>query len=104
NNLPKQNWVRVCPVGAPGNKCAAGAKIRLYAPGTRELLWYEQVAIWNSQSAQSYYGKDATERHFGLGKRDAVDVEVEFYPSGKKLVQQGVKANTVADVAEVKKP
>ncbi len=100
NNLPRQNWVRVRPIGLPGNKGAAGAKIRLYAPGTRQLLWYEQVAIYDSQASQSYYGYAETERHYGLGSRSAVDVEVEFYPSGKKVHIKEVKANTTTKVHE----
>jgi RNA polymerase sigma factor (sigma-70 family) len=100
NHLPRQNWVRVRPVGRPGNKGAAGAKIRLFAPGTRELLAYEQVAIYNCQSAQSYYGLAESERHYGLGKRRAVDVEVEFYPSGKRVLIPGVGANRTVKVHE----
>ncbi|HXG08630.1 MAG TPA: sigma-70 family RNA polymerase sigma factor [Gemmataceae bacterium] len=100
NNLPRQNWVRVRPIGQPGNKGAAGAKIRLLAPGTRQLLWYEQVAVYNSQSAQSYYGHAETERHYGLGSRTEVDVEVEFYPSGRRVRAGGVKANTTVKLFE----
>jgi RNA polymerase sigma factor (sigma-70 family) len=100
NNLPRHNWVRVRPVGRPGNKGAAGAKVRLFAPGTRELLAYEQVAIYNCQSAQSYYGLAETERHYGLGERRAVDVEVEFYPSGKRVLIPRVEANRTVKVHE----
>lgn len=100
NNLPSQNWVRVRPIGLPGNKGAAGAKIRLFAPGTRQLLWYEQVAIYDSQASQSYYGFAETERHYGLGRRTEVDVEVEFYPSGKKVHIKEGKANTTVKVQE----
>lgn len=53
NDLPARNWVNVRPLGAAGNRGAAGAKIRLSAEG--KLLWYEQVIIGNSQSAHSYY-------------------------------------------------
>jgi RNA polymerase sigma factor (sigma-70 family) len=101
NNLPRDNhWLRVRPVGAPGNRGAAGAKIRLYDPQTRKLLWYEQVAIYSSQSAQSYYSHGETERHYGLGSRPAVDVEVEFYPSGKKVEKKGVKADATVSILE----
>jgi RNA polymerase sigma factor (sigma-70 family) len=100
NTLPVQNWVRVRPIGLPGNKGAAGAKVRVFAAGTRELLWYEQIAIYDSQAAQSYYGFAETERHYGLGRRATVDVEVEFYPSGKKVRAENVKANTTTRVRE----
>ena len=84
----------------PGNRAAAGAKIRVFEPGTKKLLAYEQVAIYDSQAANSYYSYAITERHYGLGKRDTVDVSVEFYPSGKTVDQKGVKANTTVDVKE----
>jgi hypothetical protein len=100
NDLPKQNWVRVRPIGLAGNKGAAGAKIRVYAAGDTKLLWYEQVAIYDSQAAPSYYAYAETERHYGLGDRKTVDVEVEFYPSGKKVRVKDVKANTTVKVQE----
>lgn len=100
NELPKQNYLRVRPVGQPGNKCAAGAKIRLFEAGTQKLAAYEQVIIGGHQSAHTYYGSAQTERHFGLGGRGSVDVSVEFYPSGKKVEKKGVKANATIEIAE----
>jgi hypothetical protein len=102
NNLPRQNWIRVRPVGAPGNRGAAGAKIRLTEPGRPEnLLWFEQVMILNSQSAHSYYSYAQTERHFGLGQRATVDVSVEFYPSGKRVEKKAARVNTTLVVSEL---
>ncbi len=101
NNLSRDNnWLRVCPIGLPGNKGSAGARIRLYDPETRKLLWYEQVVIASSQSAQSYYSKGVTERHYGLGRLRVVDVQIEFYPSGQKVEKNGVRANSVVMVRE----
>lgn len=101
NDLPKRNWIRVRPVGAPGNINAAGAKIRIFpARDTRDALRDEQVQIVSSQSAQSYYSYALTERHFGLDKLSAVDVVVEFYPSGKKVAIKGAKANTTIEICE----
>jgi len=101
NDLPAQNWIRVRPVGAAGNRGAAGAKIRLTEAGRPEqILWSEQVMILNSQSAHSYYAFAQTERHFGLGKRRAVDVTVEFYPSGKKVLRKAAPANSVLVIPE----
>jgi hypothetical protein len=101
NNLSRDNnWVRVRPIGRSGNKGATGAKIRLFDPQTRKLLWYEQVAIHSSQSAQSYYSYGETERHYGLGRRPTVDVQVEFYPSGKTITKTGVRANGTVTVRE----
>ncbi len=101
NDLPAQNWLRVRPVGAAGNRGAAGAKIRVSEAGNAtKLLWFEQVMILDSQSAHSYYSLAQTERHFGLGARGTVDVSVEFYPSGKRVERKSVPANSIVTIAE----
>jgi hypothetical protein len=102
NDLPKRHWLRVRLSGAEGNRSAAGAKIRVYtsgpAAGRRKLLWYEQVSIWGRQSFHSYYAAAGTERHFGLGDRRAVDVDVEFHPSGRRVERRGVRADTIVEI------
>ena len=55
NDLPKQHWLKVRPIGRSGNRGATGAKIRLTAPETGQLLRYEQVCVFDSQAAASYY-------------------------------------------------
>ena len=106
NDLPARNWLRVRPVGRPGNRGAAGAKIRIYQAGAgdqpeaKRLLWFEQVTIFDSQAVASYYALAETERHFGLGNHSRVDVAVEFYPSGKTVWRKDVPANTVVRVEE----
>ena len=100
NDLPPRGWLRVRPVGRRGNSAAAGATIRLFAPGTQQLLWYEQVAIYCFQAANSYYGHATTERHFGLGARTTVDVEVRFHPSGVVRRVNGVPAGTTITIDE----
>ncbi|MCX8038705.1 MAG: VCBS repeat-containing protein, partial [Candidatus Sumerlaeia bacterium] len=100
NDCAAGNWLRVRVVGAAGNRGAAGAKIRLAEAGKPDaLLAFEQVAILDSQSAHSYYSVVPTERHFGLGNRRAVDVSVEFYPSGKR-VRRPANANSTVIISE----
>jgi glucose/arabinose dehydrogenase len=99
NDLAQQNWLNVRPVGLAGNKGAAGAKISIYAAGTDQLLWYEQVAAYDFQTATSYYGTSETERHFGLGNRATVDVVVQF-ASGRTTRINGVTANQTVRVLE----
>ena len=100
NDVATQNWLRVRLTGAGGNRCAAGAKIRVTERGHADkLLWFEQVTILDSQSAHSYYSLAPTERHFGLGGRGEVDVRVEFYPSGRR-VQRKAKANSTILISE----
>jgi len=100
NDAPARGWVNVRPVGGPGNRQAAGAVIRLLAAGTNTLLAREEVAIYCFQAANSYYGYATTERHFGLGNRPAVDVEVTFQPSGGEVRRiNGVAAGSTVVVA-----
>jgi hypothetical protein len=91
----------VRPVGLAGNHGAAGAKIRVYAAGTDQLLWYEELGIYcrQAQSGYGYHGA-LSERHFGLGERTKVDLTVEFYPSHKLVRQSGVDADTTVRIAE----
>jgi hypothetical protein len=100
NDLPAQHWLNVRAIGAAGNRCAAGAKIRVLEPGTGKLLWSEQVVIAGRQSAHSYYATPETERHFGLGSRSVVDVAVEFYPSGKIVKRSAVAADGLVELSE----
>jgi hypothetical protein len=100
NDLPPRNWLRVRPFGRNGNRGAAGAIVRVYEPGTQHLIWYEQIAIYDSQSAASYYGLAQTERHFGLGARTRVDVSVQFYPSGSMAKERGVSSGQTLAVQE----
>lgn len=104
NVSPSRSWLRVRPVGNPGNRGATGARIRLYATGTTQLVGYESVGVYCFQAAPSYYGKAATERHFGLGSRITVDVEVQFHPSGRVVRQSSVAVNGVVEVREDSDP
>jgi hypothetical protein len=99
NDLPASHWLRVRPVGLAGNRGAAGARIRLYEAGTQQVLWSEQVALYCFQAANSYYGRAQTERHFGLGQRASVDVEVAF-ASGAVARRNNVPANSMVLVSE----
>ena len=104
NELPDQHWLNVQLEGVKGNASAISAKIRLYPANSsgsdRKLCGYEQVALWGRQSFHNYYSAAHTERHFGLGKRAQVDVEVEFYPSGKNVVLKDVRADRTVLVSE----
>jgi len=101
NDLPENNWVRVRIVGLTGHRGAPGAKVRVYAAGTQELLWYEDIGIYCRQVQPGYgYHFAETERHYGLGTRAEVDVSVEFYPSHKLVQAQGIAANTTVRIGE----
>jgi hypothetical protein len=100
NDSAPQNWLRVRPIGATGNRGAAGAMIRITESGGGKLLWFEQVQIIDSQSAHGHYSLAQMERHFGLGPRRNVDVSVEFYPSNKLVLEKNVKPNSTLVIEE----
>jgi RNA polymerase sigma factor (sigma-70 family) len=101
NRVSDCHWLRVRLAGRPGNAAATGAKIRVTEPGNPgRLIAYEQVAVWGRQSFHSYYAARQTERHFGLGRRTAVDVGVEFYPSGRRVDRKNVPADGTIVIAE----
>jgi hypothetical protein len=99
NDLATQNWLNVRPVGLAGNVGAAVAKISIYAAGTNQLLWFEQVGAYDFQSAPSYCAYGETERHYGLGTRANVDVIVQF-ASGLVTRVSNVAANQTIRVLE----
>jgi MYXO-CTERM domain-containing protein len=101
NDLPANNWIRVRVVGLAGHRGAPGAKVRVYAAGTDQLLWYEDIGIYCRQVQPSYgYHFAETERHYGLGSLAEVDVSVEFYPSHKLVKQTGIAANNTVRIGE----
>src|SRR5262245_43542643 len=100
NDLAQKNFINIRPIGLAGNIGAGGAKIRIFAPGTQQLLWYEDVQNYDSQVAQSYYAYGQTERHFGLGTRTNVDVEVTFYSTGRVTRLNNVAANQTIQALE----
>src|SRR5207247_7541945 len=101
NDLPRRHWIRVRLVGKEGNRSAAGAQIRITPAGDAgKILWHEQISIWGRQSFHSYYAAAVTERHFGLGDRETVDVSVVFHPSGKCVEKKGVKADAIVVIEE----
>jgi hypothetical protein len=99
NDLAPQHWLNVRPVGLAGNVGAAGATISVYAAGTSQLLWYEQVGQYDFQVATSYYGYGQTERHYGLGSRTTVDIVVRF-ASGRVTRLTNVGADQTITVLE----
>jgi hypothetical protein len=58
------------------------------------------VALYCFQAANSYHGHARTERHFGLGQRASVDVEVLFHPSGAVARRNDVPAGSVVLMGE----
>ena len=103
NELPKKHWLNVQLAGAKGNAAALSAKIRLYpstATGEPRKLWLRASGRVGPAVFTATMPPFPPKRHFGLGKRERVDVEVEFYPSGRKVLLKDVGADRTVLVNE----
>ena len=68
--------------------------------GRRVLLVL--VALGASASGATHPSAfiNVTERYFGLGRREAVDLAVVFHPSGKRVRRTGVEPGTTVELRE----
>ena len=68
---PEAGWLRVSVVDANGRATLAGAEVRVYLAGTRQLLGTRLV-----DTGSGYNSQNAMPVQFGLSDRRMVDVEV----------------------------
>jgi penicillin amidase len=68
-------------VDAAGRATTAGAEVRAYRPGTREL-----VASGTVDAGSGYCTQSVLPVHLGLGSLTAVDVEVAWPRGGRRLI------------------
>jgi hypothetical protein len=87
NQTPGGNWLDVRVEGPAGvNRMGVGSRVNLYAEG--KLVGSREIAI-----GYGFCSGQEPVAHFGLGKLEAVDVEV-LLPHGKgTLTRKAVKAN-----------
>ena len=69
-----------------------GTRVTIHEPGTGKLLGMRAIA-----ANHSYKSGGALEAHFGLGKRESVNLRVTL-PSGKESEFVGVKADQFLDL------
>ncbi|HWB74084.1 MAG TPA: FG-GAP-like repeat-containing protein [Nannocystaceae bacterium] len=100
NDVAAGNWVRVRAVGLPGRKAAPTAKIWVRPAGSDEVIGTTQLSIYCKQAQQTYYAFDESERHFGIGDAQTVDVSVHFYPSFKLVTVEDVPAGSIVRIGE----
>ncbi len=92
NETPGGNWLQVSVEGKDGvNRMGVGAKVHVYAagkPGPASRIGSREICI-----GFGYCSGQESVAHFGLGKTERVDLEVEL-PHGKgKLTKKDVAAN-----------
>ncbi len=103
NDQNDNGWIKVECSGtsyakaSPGFKTsrdAIGAKVYLFAAGTRNLLGYREVI-----SSNGFCSQPPREVHFGVDPAGSYDVEVRF-PSGKSVVKAGLAPGSTYLIAE----
>lgn len=82
NETPGGHWLQVQVVGRDGvNRMGIGSRVRLYEAGKlgnpSALVGHQEIAV-----GYGYVSGQTAIAHFGLGKRDKVDVEVTL-PHGR---------------------
>jgi hypothetical protein len=77
----RQRWLDVKVVDSRGRSTLAGAEVRTYAPGTRNLLGTRLVDAGSGYNAQS-----DVPVHFGVGTMSRVDVEVLYPAAGRREI------------------
>lgn len=100
NNLVTETvrrWVHVQVLGPGGAPTRAGAEVRVYVAGTRQLLGTRLV-----DSGSGYNAQSTVPVHFGLAAVERVDVEVTWPGSGQREVVRVEGVDPVGDVVTVR--
>lgn len=98
NETPGGRWLNVRLQGGNGvNRMGLGARVRLYKSGRGgepdALIGHREMSV-----GFGYTSGQPAVAHFGLGKEESCDVEVEW-PHGKgKMLKSGVKADQVVTI------
>jgi len=89
-------FLRVLVVDANGRQTLAGAEVRLYAAGTKDVLGTRLV-----DTGSGYNSQNSMPLHFGLGARRMVDVEVIVPRRGSRRAAliSGIDSRTWAKCA-----
>lgn len=88
NDTKGGHWLQVKVQGTKMNRMGVGAQVRVYAPGTRRLLGFQEI----TQNVGYSSSKPAL-AHVGLGKVETCDVEVTFSTQARPVVLRGTKVN-----------
>lgn len=94
NQSPKKNWLDVRVEGKKMNRMGIGAQVKLYRPGTKTLLGFQEVT-----TGYGYASGQVARCHFGLNDIVSVDIEVRL-PSGERIVREKIAANQRITIVE----
>jgi hypothetical protein len=89
----KNNWIAIRTIGQKSNRSGIGARITCLAGGRKQVNEVRSGGSYNSQNDLRV--------HFGLGRVDAVNLEIRW-PSGQIDTLEAVPVNRVVTVVEGK--
>ena len=88
----KQNWIKIKLIGTKCNRTAIGARVRAVVGNHSQI---DEV-----RSGSSVMSQNDLRLHFGLGKAEAVDLEVRWPTTQKVERFSQVKANQILTIRE----
>ncbi len=94
NRQNDRNWLKVKLTGTVSNRSAYGAKVKIFEPGTSQL-----VAMREIRSATGFCAQQPAIAHFGLQATRAYDLQVIF-PTGIEVRQSGVRPGRQLEITE----
>ncbi|MDW8224077.1 MAG: CRTAC1 family protein, partial [Gemmatales bacterium] len=97
NETPGGNWLQVRVINHKGNRMGIGAVVRIFEPGQggqpHALLGHQEITVNGGYSS----GRPALV-HFGLGKREEVDVLVRLPGGTEPILRSRVRANQLLTI------
>ena len=99
NQLPASDAaqsIEILVLDGRGRATRAGAEVRIYTAGTRTVLGMGVV-----DSGGGYCSQNVMPVHVGLGRADAVDVEVTTIAGGQRKVTRRAGISPLAGVVEI---
>jgi len=90
----RNNWINIRTVGAKLNPQGLGARVKVVAG---DLVQVDEV-----RSGGSYISQNDTRLHFGLEKRDRVDLIEVHWPGGQVDRAENINANQFVTIQEAK--
>jgi len=90
------NWLKIRLTSKAGQAGAFGAKVKTYEPGHAGDPVH-MIAFREARSQEGYMGQNDPVLHFGLGKRNKVDVQVTFL-DGTVITKRIVSPNQTIDI------
>ena len=88
----KNHWLEIFLVGTKSNRDGVGARVKVVAG---DLALYDQ-----RKGGMSYQSAQDPRLHFGLGKRETIDLIEIKWPSGAQTQLSNIKVDQIITIKE----